>query len=208
MLLFGKMTFAQSNFAGYFMPLASVNYNLNEKFSQHFEFENRNFTYLNNDFEFKAIHVEFTHLTKYQYRPNHRLGLGVKYRFQSIEGKENEFRLTQQYEWDNGKEALLKHRVRVEERIYTSITKFRLRYRTAMSFKTKAFCDEVSISNELGLEVNKETNPEYEERVVVEAGWQLTKKSKFVLGTQYRLTDFTATPKHNVFLTAGLNFNL
>ncbi len=206
--LFAKLSFAQSNFTGFFMPTATVNHTLSKKITQSFELENRSFIYQDDKLDFKVKHFELGYLSKYSLKTNRQLGFGIRYRAEAESGKENELRLTQQYEWKKDNASILKHRIRVEERIYDSIIKLRFRYKTGLNIKTEVFCDQIYIANELVLTVANANKPRYEDRFYVEAGWKLSPKSKLMLGTQYRLEDFTHTAHHNLFLTTGLSFDL
>lgn len=207
-ILLGQSTLAQSNFTGLFMPTLALNYKFNEKISQSVELENRNFAYQDNKFGFKVKHLEFGNVTKYQLNSKQQLGFAIRYRFEADGSKENELRLIQQYEWKNKEDAILKHRVRVEERLYNSVTKFRFRYRTGLTFKSDVFCDQIFIANELMTSLTKINKPMYEERIVVEAEWKLFQDTKFMLGTQYRLENFTHQAQHNLYLTTSLSFKL
>lgn len=207
-ILFGQSTLAQSNFAGLFMPTLALNYRINEKISQSVELENRNFAYPGNKFDFKVKHIELGNVTKYQFSNKQQFGFAIKYRFEADGSKENELRLIQQYEWKDEEDAILKHRVRVEERFYNSVTKFRFRYRTGLSFESDVFCDQIFIANELMTSLARLNKPMYEERIVMEAEWKLFKDTKFMLGTQYRLENFTHQAEHNLYLTTNLSFKL
>ncbi|WP_017259026.1 DUF2490 domain-containing protein [Pedobacter arcticus] len=208
MTLVTKSSLAQSNFTGYFMPTVTLNHSLSKTISQSFEIENRNFIFQENELDFKVKHLEFGYQAKYRLGANEHLGFGIRYRTEMEEGEENELRLIQQYEWKKHDKALLKHRIRVEERIYDSNVKFRFRYKAGASFKTKVFCDQVYIANELVLTMAKPIKPKYENRFYAEASWDLSPKSKLMLGAQYRLENFTHTAHHNLFLTTGLTFDL
>ena len=199
-----SISVAQKKFNSYLMPTVSVDYSLTERFSQEFEVESRNFIYKDEVADFVAKHLELSHVSSYQHK-NRKFSFGVKYRFEADRNKENELRLLQQYEWKRHAEALFSHRLRAEERIYRSVTKFRLRYKTELNFKPKNFVDDIYLSNEFVVETNK---IEYENRLSFETGWNFADKSSFLLGVQYRLSDFTHATSHNVFLTAGLEFKL
>jgi hypothetical protein len=208
LVISAKFTFAQNNFTGYLMPSATVKYELNKKISQSFGIENRNFVYDDNEADLRLKHLEFAHFTKLEFKEDHQFGFGLSYRFESEEEKENELRLMQQYEWKKEKQSLIKHRIRTEQRIYSSLTKYRFRYQTKVTFPTKVFFDEVSVTNELALEVASTIKPDYEERIGIFAKWDLSKYSQLEIGPQYRLSNFTQTASHNLFLSAALNFEI
>lgn len=208
LLSIGAKTFAQNSFTGYLMPSATVKYALNSKISQSFAIENRNFAYAHNEFDLRFKHFEFAHFSKYKFKEQHQIGLGISYRFESDKEKENELRLMQQYEWKAEKQSLVKHRIRTEQRIYDSLTKYRLRYQTGLSFPTKKICDEFNIGNEIMMEISKARKPDYEERIITSAGWDLSESSLIEIGAQYRLSDFTNNLSHNVFLTAALTIKI
>lgn len=198
------LSYAQKNFNTYLMPTVSLDYSLTERFSQKFEVESRNFIYKDEVADFVPKHLELSHVSSYQHK-NGKFAFGVKYRFAADGNDENELRLLQQYEWKRHDDGLFSQRLRVEERIYRSVTKLRFRYKTELNLKPKNFADDIYISNEFAVETNK---IEYENRLNLETGWNFADKSSFLLGVQYRLSDFTHAASHNVFLTAGLIFKL
>lgn len=202
-----SMGFAQQNFNTYLMPTVNVDYPVTEGFRQEFEFENRNFIYREGVTDLVAKHLELSNFSTYQHK-NRKFTFGIKYRFEANENDEDELRLVQQYEWKKNADAPFSHRIRVEERIYRSITKIRFRYKTALNVKPKTFVDNIYFSNELAIETNKIRRLEYENRLGAETGWNFMKKSAFLTGAQYRLSDFTNVVSHNLFLTFSLQFKL
>lgn len=207
-LFLNKLSFSQSNLKGYLMPTLSVAYPINKKISQKIDLESRNFTYLNNEYQLKAKHLEILNSTKLRLSETKSAAIGVRYRVELDKNSENEFRLHQQYEWQKNKASIFQQRLRMEERIYRSQTKFRLRYKSGFAFDMESFCDVLNLSNELMVELTKYARSDYEERLLAEAEWELKDKTKLAVGTQYRLSDFTHKPSHNIFITAGLTFNL
>lgn len=203
-----KLTFAQNKFTAYLMPAATIKYALTKKINQSFAIEDRNFIYENDESDLRLKHLELAHFTKFEFKENHQLGFGVSYRFESDKNHENELRLMQQYEWKNTAASIIKHRVRTEERIYTSLTKYRLRYQTKLTFPTKTFSDNLSVLNEAMVALCSQTKPEYEERLAVFAEWHFSKSFQLEAGPQYRLSDFTQNASHNLFLSAVLNFEI
>lgn len=189
------------------MPTVNVDYSLTERFSQEFEVENRNFIYKEGVTDLIAKHLELSHFSTYQHK-NRMFAFGIKYRFEADRKDENELRLVQQYEWKRVANSSFSHRLRAEERIYRSITKFRFRYKATLNVKPKTFADDIYFSNELAIETNKSRILEYENRLGVEIGWNFLRKSAFLIGAQYRLSDFTNLVTHDLFLTVGLEFKL
>ncbi|HET8828404.1 MAG TPA: DUF2490 domain-containing protein [Pelobium sp.] len=203
-----ESAFAQHDFNGYLMPTLSINYQLSEKINQAIDIENRNFAYLNDEFVLKAIHVEVLNFTSLQISENQEAGFGIRYRMEADGNEEDELRLHQQYEWKRRKESLFEHRIRIEERFYASSTIFRLRYKTGISIEPKNFCDVLTFSNEFAVEASRANQTELEERLVIEADWELFSATELTIGTQYRFSDFTRSKEHNLFLTAKLSLSL
>lgn len=207
-LVLAEISFAQNHFTGYVMPSAKLKYTLNKKIKQSIGIENRNFYYHNNNYEFKLKHIELINFTMFEFVPHHFINFGISYRMEEDSNKENELRLTQQYEWQNNEESLLKHRIQIDERFYSSHTKYRLRYQSSLNIATKTFLKNLTLNNELVTELSSQEKPVYEERIAFLENWKLGNHSKLVVGPQYRLTDFTRTSKHALFLTAGLSVSI
>lgn len=199
---------AQDSFTVFLMPTVSINYDLGKKISQTIDFESRNFGYLDDKLQLKAVHLELLNTTKFQFSDTKQVGFGIRYRVESDRAEEDEVRLHQEYEWKQKSKSLLKHRLRLEERIYASHIRYRLRYRTGFNIEPKTFCDVIYIANEFTFETARNNRSEYEERVLVEAEWDLSCKSQVSMTSQYRFSDFTKDREHNVFFTAKLSFDL
>lgn len=198
--------YAQQNLNVYAMPSATVKYALSKSISQSFTVEDRTFLYRNSDYEWQLKHIELSHFTKLEVKKNRWLALGLSYRFEGETKHEREFRLMQQFEWRKDDNAVFKHRIRTEQRIYPSATRLRLRYQTKYSQETDFIFDKVSVINEVMVEKHPQKKPEYEERLALYGEWEFNKHISLEVGTQYRLSNFTHRSRtHNIFLCTGLN---
>lgn len=206
--IFHVTTQAQNSFTLYAVPSVAISTPISKRWSQTFALENRNYAYRNNDFNLKLKHIEPAYFIKYKIDATKKIGLGSSYRIESSKAKEREFRLMQQYEWKAKPDAKLKNRLRTEQRIYSSHTNFRVRYQSALSVPVKKVVDVINLSEELLAEAGKTIKPEYENRITLSVGWKLSEKSSFNVGTQYRLSDFTHQPSHNLFANFGLSIDL
>jgi len=209
-LMCGAIGFSQNDFTVFFEPEISIDYTVTERYSHSFSIENRNYISKNNRFNFEAKQLEIAHFSNIEYKSGHQFGLGIQYRFEKTFTKteENEFRLMQQYSWMHKNSNLkLKNRVRNEQRIYHSETKYRLRYELGFTFYLNETSSYFKAETETLIAWSKLKKPEFEERISSVFGWQF-QYYNLEVGVQYRLSDFTQQLGHELFFVTGLNVSL
>jgi len=205
---------AQQNNTMFFEPEIGLEYRVNSKYKHSFNMENRNFIYQNADFEYQVKHLEFSHTSEFLLKENKSIGMGIQYRFEEnfIDKEENEFRLLQEYSWNQlNANTALGQQLKNEQRFYNSTTKYRLRYEIKLKILLEYNNPEAAYfktETETLFEVAKTQKPEYEQRLSVLMGWQIHKKNNLEIGLQYRMADYTQNLGHELFLTTSFNVSL
>lgn len=217
--LFFATTFflsAQDNLTGYWNPKASLNYKVTTNYTHNFSFEKRSYLYRDSELQLKVKQIDLSHFSNLKIKDNQQIGLGIKYRFSNTfdDDYENELRITQQYSisFKNGN-FRYGNRLRAEQRIMNSRTVHRFRYRFAVDFPlqgTKLDTGEsyIVLSTASHLSVGKAMSSEYDQRVTTKLGWLLTSSTKFQIGTEYRMENYTNTIENKLFLLSELVLSL
>ncbi len=206
LLLFMTSVQSQENLTGYWQPQFAVNYQVVRSYSHNFSLANRNYIFDAEEFTIKARQLDIAHFSKLKIRDNQSIALGIQYRFRNIfEDKENELRLTQQYNFTIKPFTVrFGHRLRIEQRIKNTLTIHRFRYRFALDFplvgeKLDAGEPYFVGSIENLLSVSKRNAPQYDTRLTGQVGWQLNGGIKFQMGMEYRMEDFSSSLPQNIF---------
>lgn len=207
---------SQKNLTAYWQPQAAVNYKVTGSYSHNFSLANRNYIFDNEEFLLKGRQLDLAHFSNLKIRDNQSIALGIQYRFRNnFEDKENELRITQQYNITKKPNAIrYGHRVRAEQRITKSITTHRFRYRFAVDFPLigeKLDLGEPYFVGSLEnlLSVAKGNSPEYDTRLSGQIGWQLHSDVKFQMGVEYRLEDYSSSlPQNILFLSTSMQLSL
>jgi len=206
---------AQENLTIFWQPSIAVNYEVNKTYSHNFALINRNFTFNNEDLLLDARHIDVVHYSNLKIRENQSVALGILYRFREVfDDVGNELRLTQQYNIVN-RPLIIRfgHRLRSEQRITGTNTIHRFRYRFTLDFPLNGEQLDLGEPYFVGnfenlLSVGGEIKPEYDTRLTLNVGWQLTEKAKFQIGAEYRLEDYSQDLQHVCFLLTSLNYSL
>ena len=213
--LVSNITVGQNNVTAYFEPDISLNYDLATNYSHNFKISQRSYIY-DDDFRFKARQLDISHFSKFKIRYNQSIALGLQYRFRSTfeNDRENELRITQQYNITR-KSANIRfgNRFRTEQRITPSLTTHRFRYRLALDAPLNGEKLDVGeayfvASTESLLSVARQNRPEYDQRISAHIGWLLNKETKLQLGTEYRAENFAHRTEHVLFMLASLVLSL
>ena len=209
------LLFGQDNFTGYFEPDIALNYKVATNYSHNFKMSQRSYVY-DDDFRFKGRQLDVSHFSKLKIRLNQSIALGLQYRFRNAfeNDRENELRITQQYNitfkrgnvrWGN--------RFRTEQRITPSSTTHRFRYRLALDLPLNG--EELDVGEsyfiadtESLLSAARGNKPEYDQRVTAQIGWLLNKETKLQTGAQYRAESYNLGTENVLFLLASLVFSL
>lgn len=205
---------AQDKFTGYFEPAFEVSHQVDSSYKYSFAIENRNVVYDNDQLDYTVKQIDLSHLSEYQWHPEWVVGLGFQYRIESAfdTQEENELRIQEQLVYTpEGSNFQTKHRVRVEQRLYASVSKHRLRYQLGYTFplhEANAKKPYLKVDTESLLEIAKTQKPEFEQRLGVGVGWSVGSKTTLQFGVEYQLEDFTQQFNHEVFLLAEVGIAL
>lgn len=206
-LLCSYLGFSQASLTGYLQPQFSINYKVNNMYSQNFMLVNRTYVFTNDQLEFTGRQIDLAHFSRFIIKDNQSLALGIQYRFRNdFDGGENELRFSQQYNVTTQPQTVrFGHRFGSEQRIYTSFTVHRFRYRFALDFPLQGEKLDPGEPYFIGLfenllSVAKGFRPQYDTRLTGHFGWQLGYNFKLQLGLEYRMEDFTAHIPQNILL--------
>ena len=207
---------AQENLTAYWQPQISLNYKVAKNYSHNFSFANRSYLYQDEDFQFNARQIDISHFSNLKVGDNQSFGLGVQYRFREVfeDGKSNELRFTQQYNIVQKSRSLrFGNRFRAEQRITTSQTIHRFRYRLALDFPLQGVQLDVGesyliVSTESLLSAAKASKPEYDQRITAHLGWLLSERTKLQVGSEYRFENYAQNTENVLFLLTGLIVSL
>ncbi|MDF0707219.1 DUF2490 domain-containing protein [Muricauda sp. 81s02] len=218
LLLFLSMALVQGqeNLTGYWQPQFAINYHVAGSYSHNFSIANRNYIFADEEFTLKGRQLDVAHFSQLKIRDNQSIALGIQYRFRNnFENRENELRITQQYNFTNKPFAVrYGHRFRTEQRITKSLTTHRFRYRFAMDFPLMGEKLDPGEPYFVGsienlLSVAKQNVPQYDTRLSGQIGWQLYGGFKFQMGIEYRMEYFTSNfPQNILFLLTSAQLSL
>lgn len=207
---------AQEHFTTFFQPQIAINYKVDSGYSHNFSIGQRNYLYDDSALQFKTRQVDLVHFSKLKVRDNQSLAFGIQYRFRSNfeSDKDNELRLTQQYNsTSKPRIARLGHRLRTEQRITPTRTIHRFRYRFAIDFPLNG--EQLDIgeayvvtSTESLLSAAKGQAPEFDQRITATIGWLIRERTKLQFGLEYRAEDYGQVLQNIVFLNANLILSL
>ncbi len=207
---------AQENLTAYWQPQIAVNYKVVGTYSHNFSVANRNYIYDDEELTLKGRQLDLAHFSKLKIRDNQSIASGIQYRFRNnFEDRENELRLTQQYNITYKPLAVrFGHRIRAEQRITNSLTIHRFRYRFALDFPLMG--EELDPgepyfvgSFENLLSVAKHNAPQYDTRLSGQIGWELNGGVKFQMGVEYRMEDYSSNlPQNTIFLLTSAQLSL
>ena len=207
--------FSQDGMVVYFEPTMAFNYKVATNYSHNFEIGNRNYLY-DEEFQYKVRQLEITHFSKLNIGIDQSIALGIRYRFrENFENdKENELRLTEQYNiTDRFRNMRIGNRLRVEQRISPSLTTHRFRYRFAVDAPLNGEKLDVGeayvvASTESLLSAAQGNKPEFDQRLTGHIGWLLTPDTKLQTGLEYRVENYGQTPQYVMLLLTSLVFSL
>jgi len=207
---------AQENLTAYWQPQVAVNYKVSGSYSHNFSLANRNYIFDDEVATLRVRQLDLAHFSNLKIQGNQSVALGIQYRFRNtFEDRENELRLTQQYNITHKPLAIrYGHRLRAEQRITNSLTTHRFRYRFAVDFPLQGEKLDPGEPYFVGsleslLSVAKQNVPEYDTRLSGQIGWELNGGLKFQMGVEYRIEDFTASQPQNVlFLLTSAQLSL
>ncbi|ADV48375.1 DUF2490 domain-containing protein [Cellulophaga sp. E16_2] len=209
-------SFAQDNFTGYLEPQISVNHKISPLYAFNFSTSNRAYFYKDGATAVNMRQLDFAHFSELTIASNQSFSLGIQYRFRALfeEEKENELRITQQYNYKfKPKSIRYGHRVRTEQRISPSLTTFRFRYRFAADMPLKGEKLDIGepyiiVSTESLLSVANTKKPSYDQRFSSQIGYKLSSNTKVQIGLEYRLEEYNTTLAQVLFLNSAFVLTL
>ncbi|WP_282164970.1 DUF2490 domain-containing protein [Cellulophaga baltica] len=207
---------AQSNFTGYLQPQISVNHKVSPLYTTNFSVSNRTYFYKEDALQLQTRQVDFAHFSDLKIATNKSIALGVQYRFRAPfeKEKENELRITEQYNYkfkpNNIRYGL---RTRIEQRISPSLTTHRFRGRLAADVPLKGEKLDIGepyliFSTESLLSLARTKKPSYDQRFSFQIGYKLNSNTKLQVGLEYRLEDYNKQLAQVFFLNSTLVFTL
>lgn len=207
---------AQKSFKAYYEPFIELKYDVTENYSHEFEVEERTIWYDNGSFNVDVKQLDISHFSTLALNDKNEVAVGVQYRFEENfePEEENEIRFTEEYKYSVQLKTIeFEHRLRAEQRIYSSSTSHRFRYNFAVSRALKG--PEIGTGEaylvadlETLLTVASSKRPKYEQRIGAGIGLVLTDAIKIEFVTEYRLDDFTQNLGHELFFVTGLKLKL
>lgn len=197
-LLAGSL-WAQEDFLGFVEPNFAVGYSLSPTISQNASIRQRSFFYRDGASGLEARQLDLTLFTRYKWSAGQSASFGIQYRFRDIfePSSENELRLTEQFDLSYRPYIIrVGHRFRLEQRIFSSLTVHRLRYRLALDGPLQGSQTDVGEFYWIGslepvLNLAKGQSPVYNLRFTGWIGYQASPGLRFQLGPEYRWISFT-----------------
>ena len=193
----------------------SLNYKPETRWSFNFEFTNRN-TFPKSEEAYKVQHLELSHFTTYQSGFYGSFSLGLRYRNRDLFDTErsNEVRFTQQYNYVRSyNQYRIGHRFRLEERLYTGETAYRLRYRLGIDFPlqglrldTGEFYTAINLENVYS--VQDREKPDFNQRLSLTLGNKISAATKLQIALEYRKDDYLLDESNRVFLYTSAKIDL
>lgn len=206
----------QERFKGYYEPFIKLEYDVTDNYSHEFAVEERTMWFEKESFKIEVKQIDLSHFSTVALNDKNALAVGIQYRFEEnfVADEKNELRFTEEYSYTIQPKAIeFEHRLRTEQRITSSLTMHRFRYKFAV---TRALIGPTIESGEAYIIGDIETlltlvdsdKPKYEQRMGGGVGFVLNDFIKLELVTEYRLADFTEDLGHELFLVTGINFSI
>lgn len=203
---------SQNYTTAYWEPEVALNYKVTPLLKQNFSLSNRNYIYNDNKTQLTIRQIEIAHFSSLAIDPYKSIGFGVQYRFREAfeSNKENEVRLTQQFNiTKNTNSARFGNRFRIEQRIQPTNLVHRFRYRFAVDIPLKGLKMDIGepylvATTESLLSIGKSIKPMYDQRLTSQIGWSISQHLKAQLGIQFRMENYTEHTEHVFFFLNSL----
>ena len=206
---------AQEDFSVFYEPEISVKVGGSKPWSFNFALSNREAVYVDEDSQFRALFLDFSHFTNYNVGFYGKLSLGLKYRFLELFDKTtyDEIRITEQYsyarKYNNLKTA---HRLRFEQR-FRKNTSYRARYRFSIEFPLKGQKIDVGeffldLKTESLWSFQKAAVPEFDQRLGADLAYQLSQNTEISIGLEYQYEDYFHDPQTELFVLTGVSVSM
>jgi len=205
----------QDDLTGYLEPSIALNYDVAVNYSHNFKIAQRSYLYDQN-LEFRGRQLDVSHFSNLKIRDDQSIAFGVQFRFRNLfeSDKENELRLTQQYNLKIRKNTVrFGNRFRSEQRITSSLTTHRFRYRFAIDLPLNGEKLDIGeayfvVSTESLMSIAKGKSPEYDQRLTSNIGWLISQIAKLQIGFEYRAENYNNTTESVAFFRTALIFSI
>ncbi|WP_158974593.1 DUF2490 domain-containing protein [Cellulophaga sp. L1A9] len=211
-----KPLLAQNNFTGYIEPQIAVNHKFSSIYGTNFSVGSRTYFYKEKGIELQTRQLDFAHFSELKVSSNQSIALGIQYRFRAPfeTEKENELRITEQYN-HTFKPSAIRYglRTRIEQRIAPSLTTHRFRFRCAADMPLKGEKLDIGepyfiLSTESLLSIAKTKKPSYDQRFSSQVGYKLSTFTKLQIGLEYRIEDYNKALAHVLFINSAFVITL
>lgn len=211
-----QVGYGQSNFSGSMQPQITFKYKITPLYTHVNGLEERHFFNRDGSSFWKTQQLDLFHFSQLRILDNQSIAVGIQYRFREMFEKRanDELRFTEQYAYNRrGFSVRYGHRFRAEQRIETGQTTHRFRYRFMLDFPvTSQTLDVNEIYIALGTEslhsISSSIKPEWDQRLIIDFGWFLTKSINIELGFEHRIENYTSKVAQKLFFNSGLNFSI
>ena len=206
----------QENLTGYFQPKVALNYKVANNYKHNFSIAERIFIFEDESVNFRIRQIDLIHFSNLKIKDNQSIALGIQYRFRETfeTDKSDELRLTQQYNFTSKpRNVRYGHRIQLQQRITSSLTIHRFRYRFTADFPLQGEQLDIGEAYFVGnlealLSTAKRNLPEYDQRFTANIGWLLREKTKLQVGLEYRFEDYTHDTSNVFFVLTSLILSL
>jgi hypothetical protein len=207
--------FAQNNFDALGESSISLNHKVSKDYSTNFSLRSRYVLYNASEFQYLQQQVDILHFSTFKLNYNHKLSLGILYRNRDwFDTGSDEIRFTQQFNYTKQTLGIrYGHRVRLEQRLQSTKTIFRQRYRFGIDFplngeKLDIGESYIIINTEALLSISKKYLPLFDQRFTSQIGWQIDQNLKLQSGLEYRIESYNEKAKNRIFLLTSAIFKL
>ncbi len=204
--------YGQEKFSSVLDAKINVRSTISEKYSLSFALSSLLNIYKDQEYIFGNQGILLDHYSNWKIKEHKKTSLGLRYfNANIIDSKtKNYFQVTEQYTiTKQRKRFYLKHRFRLQQRIFSTSTFFFQRYQFSAKFPFHGQIIKKAsyymLSSLEGIWIFSNTlQPKYDIRLDANLGNKLTKKFDLQLGVSYRLENITVVPHHKiVFLATG-----
>lgn len=215
-LLAGSPLWSQEDLSLLLQPSISLNYKVTGSYAHNFSIAQR-LSYLNLGEETLSVrNLDLSHFSNVKLGVHPSVGIGVLYRFrEAFEGENtDELRFTEQFNYVTRNHSVrFGHRIRTEQRMFSSQTLHRFRYRFALDGPLQGRkLDPGELYWITGLEglltAGKGIEPIYSLRTSGWLGYLANSAIKIQVGGEYRIVNLWDSNRPVLFLLTSLVVNL
>ena len=171
---------------------------------------------LSGNWNAKSRHIQASANVSYEVGFYGKVGGGAMYRNNQLfdDNSENELRLNQYYSWATYRNSFRwVQRFKIDERLQTSRTRFRLRYRLSLDVPLNGLELDtgewyVLASTESLLNLSKQASAMWDQRITMGIGRQWTTNIKIQMEAEYRWEDYVNISERRAFLRFSCIYQL